>query len=127
MATKAQILAAAKKIVADAAKKPAKRKANPAPRIGTKKPTRKSQITGKPPTKRLVKRRKANTLEGYFPNPAEVSKAYAENLPFKVQQQYSATGKWKTIGAFKDQEDGEMFFREFTKKHKELVIRLIKE
>lgn len=87
MATKAQILAAAKRIVA-AAKKPAvkrvTRKANPAKRIGTKKPTRASAVTGKPPSKRLVKRRKANTAEGYFPNPSEVVKAHANNLPFHV-------------------------------------------
>ena len=76
MATKAQILAAAKKIVADAAKKPAKRKTNPAPRIGTKKPNRVSQITKAKPTKRLVKRRKANEVEGYFPNPSEIKRAH---------------------------------------------------
>ncbi len=46
-------------------------------RVGTAKPTRKSQITGKAPSKRLVKRRKSNTTPGYFPNPAEVAKAHA--------------------------------------------------
>jgi len=48
---------------------PAKRKSNPAPRIGTARPRRLSQITKKPPTKRLLARRKHNTDEGYFPNP----------------------------------------------------------
>lgn len=43
---------------------------NPRPRIGTTKPKRASTATGKAPTKRLVKRRKANTEPGYFPNPA---------------------------------------------------------
>jgi hypothetical protein len=47
------------------------RKDNPAPRIGTARPRRVSQITKKAPTKRLVKRRRANTDEGYFPNPVE--------------------------------------------------------
>ena len=45
------------------------RSTNPAPRIGTARPRRVSQITKKPPTKRLVARRKVNTDEGYFPNP----------------------------------------------------------
>lgn len=95
MATKAQILAAAKRIVA-AAKKPAvkrpARKANPAKRIGTKKPTRASAATGKAPSKRLVKRRKANTAEGYFPNPAEVVKAHSHALPFHVYTVKAGTG-----------------------------------
>lgn len=48
---------------------PKKRAANPAPRIGTARPRRVSQLTKKPPTKRLVARRKKNTDQGYFPNP----------------------------------------------------------
>lgn len=47
----------------------AKRQSNPRPRIGAKRPTRASSATGKAPTKRLVKRRKANTVKGFFPNP----------------------------------------------------------
>lgn len=46
---------------------------NPAPRVGTKRPRRVSQVTKKPPTKRLVTRRKANTKAGYFPNPITYS------------------------------------------------------
>ena len=42
---------------------------NPAPRIGTARPKRVSQITKKAPSKRLVARRRKNTDEGYFPNP----------------------------------------------------------
>jgi hypothetical protein len=49
---------------------------NPAPRIGTKTPYRKSQVTKKKPTGRLVARRKVNTVKGRFPNPAEVVKAH---------------------------------------------------
>jgi hypothetical protein len=45
------------------------RHANPAPRLGTARPRRVSQVTKKPPTKRLVTRRRANTQAGYFPNP----------------------------------------------------------
>lgn len=47
-----------------------KRGINPAPRIGTKKPNRRSQATGARPSKRLVARRKANAYEGFFPNPS---------------------------------------------------------
>ena len=43
---------------------------NPARRKGTKIPLRKSQITKKKPTPRLVKRRKTNSKKGYFPNPS---------------------------------------------------------
>jgi len=44
-------------------------KKNPAKRKGTTKPRRVSQITKRPPTKRLVARRRANVEPGYFPNP----------------------------------------------------------
>jgi len=44
-------------------------KSNPAKRIGTARPKRVSQITKRPPTKRLVARRRKNTDAGYFPNP----------------------------------------------------------
>lgn len=49
------------------------RKTNPAPFIGTSRPMRRSQITKKPPSKRLVKRRKKNRNQGYFPNPLKVN------------------------------------------------------
>lgn len=75
MATKAQLLAAAKKIVAASTKTPAK---NPAKRLGTAKPKRPSQITKQAPTNRLVARRKANSEEGYFPNPIETERAHAQ-------------------------------------------------
>lgn len=126
MATKAQILAAAKRIVAEAAKKAPTRKTNPAPRIGTKKPLRASQITGKPPTKRLVKRRKSNKVEGYFPNPSEISAAYADKLPYRVQQQYTRAKEWHDIAAFADQDDAEKFTKDYGRKHKELTVRLVK-
>jgi hypothetical protein len=49
---------------------------NPAPRLGTKRPRRVSQVTKKLPTTRLVKRRKANIQPGYFPNPVAVYDKY---------------------------------------------------
>jgi hypothetical protein len=70
-------------------------KGNPATRKGTTKVYRKSQVTKKPPTKRLVARRKTNVKKGYFPNP---SKKY----PFEVQFMVHTGGgedreKWATI------------------------------
>jgi hypothetical protein len=50
-------------------KKLSELKTNPRPRIGTKSPRRRSSVTGKFPTVRLVARRKRNARKGYFPNP----------------------------------------------------------
>jgi len=66
-------------------------KSNPAKRIGTARPKRVSQITKRPPTKRLVARRRKNTDAGYFPNPAPVK----QNVEFEVFV-YNAIKKAKT-------------------------------
>lgn len=63
-ATVAAARAAYEKALDDGARLP-----NPAKRKGTAKPRRASQVTKKPPTKRLVARRVANVKPGYFPNP----------------------------------------------------------
>ena len=73
----------------------AAKKANPAKRKGTSKPLRKSQITGKPPSKRLVARRKKNTVPGMFPNsikPSHKAKIY------KVQEKVADT--WVNVCMF---------------------------
>lgn len=62
---------------------------NPAPRIGTVRPNRASQITRTKPTKRLVSRRKRNTDEGYFPNP--VSYRIGEGAEFDIGNGYRIT------------------------------------
>ncbi len=62
MATKAQLLAAAKKIVAGAAK--------------AKKSIVKRKAVAKP--KRVVKRKTAAVKKGYSPNPIEVARAHAQ-------------------------------------------------
>lgn len=54
------------------------RSENPALRIGTSRQKRPSQITGHPPTKRLVKRRRKNSVEGYFPNPIDTSMVHGQ-------------------------------------------------
>jgi hypothetical protein len=49
------------------------RRVNPGVRKGTAKPHRISQSTRGKPTKRLVRRRKANTKAGCFPNPRKTA------------------------------------------------------
>jgi len=44
---------------------------NPRPRMGSRNAMRKSSATGKAPTKRLIRRRRANVEKGYFPNPGK--------------------------------------------------------
>lgn len=112
--TTAALLKAAKLIVANATKKPA-RKTNPAKRKGTTKPKRVSQITKKAPSKRLVARRKVNTAKGYFPNPAEISRAYAskETLPYKVQCKHGET--WKTNAGFANELDAVGYAKSYAK------------
>lgn len=79
----------------------AKAKSNPRPRTGTKKPTRASTATGKAPTKRLVKRRKANMKAGYFPNPRK--KTVRAPKPFDVQES-NDKAHWTTVASCKTQE-----------------------
>lgn len=95
MAT-AALLKAAKMIIASAGKKVKK---NPAPRKGTAKPKRVSQITKKAPSKRLVKRRKANDVEGFFPNPSEIGEAYQHADTFMIQVMVGK--EWRTIASTK--------------------------
>lgn len=89
---------------------------NPRPRIGTANAKRRSSITGKAPSARLVRRRRRNVRKGYFPNPERARalqesafnriphrkrrvsrkrKASAENRSFKVQSE--KRGAWYTI------------------------------
>ncbi|HEY6020917.1 MAG TPA: hypothetical protein VIY48_13760, partial [Candidatus Paceibacterota bacterium] len=67
------------------------RSKNPAPRKGASKPRRASQITGKAPSKRLVRRRQANNEPGYFPNPTAVEHVSGKaKYPYAVVQRDSA-------------------------------------
>jgi len=64
-----------KKLAIEAAKDAAMpRTHNPAKRIGAAHPKRRSAATHAAPTARLVRRRKANVKQGYFPNPVPASK-----------------------------------------------------
>lgn len=60
------------------AKKHAARKANPAKKKAISRP---SQATGKRPTKRLVDRRRANTVPGTFPNPVHHAARSVDRFP----------------------------------------------
>lgn len=51
-----------------------------------------SQITKKPPTKRLKKRRAANTKKGYFPNPVHLNHYVVRVLDSGAMQYYSGKG-----------------------------------
>lgn len=89
--------------MATAKKKPAakKRVARKVAVPAKKSIKRKSQITGKAPTKRLVSRRAVQAkkpIKGYFPNPAP-----SDGYKFKVQiaTNYAGT-KWKTVATFAD-------------------------
>lgn len=109
----AALLRAAKAIIS-ASKK---RKANPAPRLGTTKPKRKSQVTGKPPTKRLVKRRKENTVEGYFPNPSEVRNAHrGTGTVFDVLPYVVTTIMDKPIAGFPTKSDATKWMNAYAKR-----------
>jgi len=125
MTTKAQILAAARRIVA-ASKKPTAAKKNPAKRIGTAKPKRASQATGKAPTKRLVSRRKANTTPGYFPNPAEVTKAHTSpRQPAKREYPYIVCIDDKSTASFKLLEDAQDYAYWLGKLYKTSIITVM--
>lgn len=84
-------------------------KINPAPRIGTAKPKRKSQATGKAPTKRLVARRTKNTVKGRFPNPAPLKRKLKDLYYLSIQDGDTWFRFWaprKTLAtAKKDAED----------------------
>jgi len=86
------------------------RQANPAPRIGTARPRRVSQVTKKPPTKRLVARRKRNTDEGYFPNPID-----AKNTEFPYVIMQSHKGKEENICACRTRTVAEVLHSLLTK------------
>lgn len=70
-------------------------------RKGTAQPRRVSQITKRPPTKRLVSRRLANTAPGYFPNPTHKYADSREFPEFSITQSDSNEqpfeGEWEYV------------------------------
>lgn len=51
---------------------------NPAPRHGARNIHRRSQITKRAPSRRLIRRRRRNTAKGFFPNPRQAHAAQRE-------------------------------------------------
>lgn len=69
---------------------------NPARRIGTARPRRVSQLTKKPPTKRLVARRKKNTDQGYFPNPKRIYSGMTNaQIEAEIQKEFPRSTGYK--------------------------------
>lgn len=71
------------------------RKSNPRKRKAI---NAKSQITGKRPSARLRRRRAANTMPGYFPNPDQKN-----DMQYRVEKKDGA--KWLPVGTFKTKQD----------------------
>jgi hypothetical protein len=90
---------------------------NPGKRKITKKPTAKSQATGKRPSKRLVARRAKDTVKGYYPNPPKKPAAKRSPTPYVVEAKL-AQGYFMTIGKFGDFHDAEHFAKAYATKHK---------
>jgi len=106
---------------------------NPAPRIGTAHPKRKSEATKKTPTKRLVARRKRNTDEGYFPNPLEsqVHRTRTKknvnhpiNFPYAVQYKNTGSGEWHSLSAFKELEKAKEYAAAYANAHPYMYVRV---
>lgn len=92
---------------------------NPRPRLGTAKPTRKSQATGKKPSARLVARRRANKIAGVYPNPDPL--AY-EMLPVRLYKHASSrSSKWVEFARYDTLAAGREAARVYANKHQTVV------
>lgn len=87
---------------------PKGRASNPAPRIGAARPRRKSQVTGKKPSMRLVQRREKNTRKGYYPNPIDATVPAGEI--YEVQQKKRGKGM-VYVGTFASRDKAVKFAR----------------
>jgi hypothetical protein len=93
----------------------AESKDNPAPRIGTAHPKRRSQITKKAPSPRLVSRRVKNTRKGYFPNPVgstHSTKGHSQDTDHEALRFFVQMGKhgnWATVAGFSGLAEAQRF------------------
>jgi len=108
-------------------------KSNPAKRIGTARPKRVSQITKRPPTKRLVARRRKNTDAGYFPNPLEPkvhrkqqkkNVNHPVNFPYGVEYLNPGTGHWNILSAFKELKNAKEYARAWADANPKFSVRV---
>jgi hypothetical protein len=102
---------------------------NPAKFLGTSKPRRRSQVTKRPPSKRLVSRRMSNTKRGYFPNPVD-GKLYSRPSKSGRMKTYCVELKkshgWTTEGIFPTKEKAFEYARALDRKHSnKMFIRVV--
>lgn len=110
------------------------RATNPRPRIGTKRTKRDSERphgvgkgkTSKSPTARLIKRRKANTEEGYFPNPAFIKNpSHAKINDLKYEVMASGDGKkWEIVAVFRDPKEAVKYAEWLSKREPSFHIKV---
>ena len=87
---------------------------------------RASQVTGAPPSKRLVSRRKMalSAPAGYFPNPYTMGKSKKKaNFPYCVETK--ATENWSTQSCFKTLAPAKEYAVALSKKYPKLAIRVM--
>ena len=105
-------------------------KQNPAPKRKTQARTqsraeayvnRPSQVTRKPPTKRLKVRRTKNLRipEGAFPNPKERAKTY------KVETLNSTSGKWRRVATFEKLTDAKEYANAYVRAKTTVAVRVV--
>ena len=105
-------------------------KQNPAPKRKTQARTqsraeayvnRPSQVTRKPPTKRLKVRRTKNLRipEGAFPNPKERAKTY------KVETLNSSTTKWRRVATFEKLADAKEYANAYARSKNTVAVRVV--
>lgn len=82
--------------------------------------TRKSQATKKPPTKRLIARRKKtlSAPKGFFANPVH---AYKHAIQVAGPGSRPGSPNWRTVGVFKSREEAMAFGRAYADKNRETV------
>jgi hypothetical protein len=95
---------------------------NPAPRIGTAAPKRKSQRAhldtksktySMKATPRLVARRSKNTRKGYFPNPSD----NVHFLHFRVLVKEKSQDEWSLIASFRTAKNADEYAEKKFKEH----------
>lgn len=97
------------------------RKTNPAKRIGTAKPRRKSQVTGEKPSMRLIQRRTKNTRKGYYPNPVSVTPS---GLRYRVSVKIPGKAAWYAIAMFVEQSEAKAYAEKTAKQHASWSVKV---
>jgi len=106
-----------------------KRKTNPAPRIGTGNPKRKSQVTGKKPSMRLIQRREKNKKKGYFPNPIKGAMRYLVSASMAGTKGVNPDGTraWYAVAAFVEIHEAKEYAKRLAEQHRLWSVKVDKE